>query len=87
MSTAVIETNTSRFFDFNIIGNKLTVSTDHDFINGEIEIDNLKGQKVFSGGIVSETAVYDLSLLPVGFYFLTVGNEKLRGVKKFVLVK
>ncbi len=87
VSTSTGEINKENVFDFSIIENKLTISSKQTFSKGEMEIDNLNGQKLFSSQVVTGNSAYDLSFLPSGFYFLSVRNEKMAEVKKFVLIR
>ena len=74
-------------FSFGIVGNTLTVFPRPGFEGGFLEILNLNGQVAFLGKTTTEIPKYDLSALPNGFYFLSLKNERVREVKKFVLVR
>ena len=87
VSTVVNENGKEDYFSFSISNNNLTVHAKADFRDSEVEILNLKGQKLMVGKINSGISKYNLTTLPAGFYFLSVANEKGRETKKFVLVR
>ena len=47
----------------------------------EYRIINLMGQSVLSGAISSETQQIDISTLPEGIYFITIGNSTMKFLK------
>ncbi|CAN5584537.1 hypothetical protein BH11BAC1_BH11BAC1_28110 [soil metagenome] len=87
VSTALNEITNDNLFDFYLSVNKLIITTDKNFSKGEMEIDNVNGQRVFSSMVNSGKTEFDLSFLTAGFYFLSLKNKQKAEVKKFVLVK
>ena len=51
-------------------------------INSEYRITNILGETVASGKIASETQQINVSSLPEGMYFLTIGNATMKFMKK-----
>ncbi len=87
ISTAVNENQYGQDFSFKVENNTLTVFYNAGNLNSELEIFNLNGQKLFTSIINPGISKTDLSSLDVGFYFLSVTNEKTRETKKFVLAR
>jgi Secretion system C-terminal sorting domain len=87
VSTNTNENGWENTFSFSISNNTLTVLAEVDFQVFDVEILNLKGQKLMAGKNTTGIFKYNLTTLPDGFYFLSVANEKGRETKKFGLIK
>ena len=87
ISTRVIDKSIDNEIAFSISNSILTINAGTGLQAREIEIFDLRGQKLMSEVICSGISKYELSFLSDGLYFLSMTNDKRRDTQKFILIR
>jgi hypothetical protein len=72
---------------FEIGSDKIRINSTEKYLNGQVGLYNLNGHLIESKNIYDNTSYLNTSLLSAGLYFVVLSKDKIREVKKIVVVK